>query len=258
MSTKHTRRRAKPKPIKSSEEIFQALVAQRNLTSPFDLALATQITNSLVAGDLAEAVRALQHLPAPVRFEAGSQTLGAADARARILQLIMNAKAADAIEEAAAEQEEAEAENSALQAAEARIQQLEDEVLHLRGVKPRMLPPPSAKPLKATKSESAKAAPIDAYAAECARIEKLRKEFAPNEAPWTPAKPGEAPKARPGWLTRIQADLANANGAANAAREMTRPSYWGAPEPSIRNAYAAAPYGEDYAPFSGNAFRREW
>jgi hypothetical protein len=207
-------------------------------------------------GKLLVAVETLTKLLPPERVEPAA--VGASDARARILQMILNAQAADAIEQADADQEEAEAENSALQAAEARIQQLEDEVLHLRGVKPRMLPPPSAKPLKATKSESAKAAPIDAYAAECERIEKLRKEFAPNEAPWTPAKPGEAPKARPGWLTRIQADLANANGAANAAREMTRPSYWGAPEPSIRNAYAAAPYGEDYAPFSGNAFRREW
>jgi hypothetical protein len=95
------RRRAKPRPIKSSDEIFDALVAQRNLTSAFDRALATQITNSLVDGDLAEAVRALQHLPPIVRADPGSPTVSVSAARQKVLELLLNRISADRIERAA-------------------------------------------------------------------------------------------------------------------------------------------------------------
>jgi hypothetical protein len=89
------RRRAKPKPIKSSEEIYAALVAERNIVSPFHRALATQITNSLVDGDLAEAIKGLSHLPPPVRAEPGSPTHSTSGARERVLQMILNAVEAD-------------------------------------------------------------------------------------------------------------------------------------------------------------------
>ena len=46
---------------------------------------------------------------------------------------------------------------------------------------------------------------------ECARIEGLRKEFASWAAPWEPAKPNEPPRAKPGWLTKIERDLCNAD-----------------------------------------------
>jgi hypothetical protein len=46
---------------------------------------------------------------------------------------------------------------------------------------------------------------------ECARIEGLRKEFAAWAEPWKPAKPNESPQAKPGWLTKIERDLCNAD-----------------------------------------------
>jgi hypothetical protein len=94
------RRRAKPRPIKSSDEIFQALVAQRNLFSAFDRALATQITNALVDGDLAEAVRALQYLPPVIRADVTTPVPSAVEAREKLWQLVLNAKEADEVEEA--------------------------------------------------------------------------------------------------------------------------------------------------------------
>ena len=50
-----------------------------------------------------------------------------------------------------------------------------------------------------------------AWKKECARIEGLRKEFASWAAPWEPAKPNEPPRAKPGWLTKIERDLCNAD-----------------------------------------------
>jgi hypothetical protein len=136
----------KAKPFTSSAEIYEALVEQRNLTSAFDRALAMEVVDALVRGDLAEAVRALALLPAPaVRVET-SRTPSAAQARAKLLELVLNAKAADKIEADQADQ-------SDLQAALARVAALEDEVLHLRGVRPRRLPPPSETPI-AKKSDA--------------------------------------------------------------------------------------------------------
>jgi hypothetical protein len=50
-----------------------------------------------------------------------------------------------------------------------------------------------------------------AWKKECARIEGLRREFAAWAEPWVPAKPNEPPQAKPGWLTKIERDLANGN-----------------------------------------------
>jgi hypothetical protein len=44
-----------------------------------------------------------------------------------------------------------------------------------------------------------------------AKVERLRKEFAPHEAPWRPPGRNEPPVAKPGWLTRIERDLCNAD-----------------------------------------------
>jgi hypothetical protein len=109
--------KAKAKPFTSSDEIYAALVEQRNLTSAFDRALAMEVVDALVRGDLAEAVRALALLPAPaVRVET-SRTVSAADAKAKLFALVENAIAADKVE---AEQHE-QREVAALRAEVARL-----------------------------------------------------------------------------------------------------------------------------------------
>jgi hypothetical protein len=143
----------KPRKPQSRDEIYAALVESRGLRSAFDLALATEITDALVAGNLAEVVRALALLPPViVRADRSGRIVSAEQARAKLTTLVMNAVAADQIETGRAEQTE-------LDAARARIASLEDECAHLRGSKPRRLPAPSAKPMK-----SAAAAPKPAPA----------------------------------------------------------------------------------------------
>jgi hypothetical protein len=92
-------------------------------------------------GKLMVAVETLTKLLPAVDVRMGTTTVSPATVRAKLLQLVLDARAADQVE---GDQVEA----SALQEAERRIQQLEDENLHLRGVRPRQLPPPTDKPLK--------------------------------------------------------------------------------------------------------------
>jgi hypothetical protein len=94
---------------------------------------------ALVAGNLAEVVRALALLPPVVRTEA-SRTVSAEQARAKLFEMIMNAKRADQVE---AERDE----SAELTALRAQVASLQDECKHLRGTKPRQLPPPSNKPM---------------------------------------------------------------------------------------------------------------
>ena len=131
---------AKVKPIKSRDEIYAALVEQRNITDTFNQALAREVVDALVRGDLAEAVRALALLPPVVRTDSSSRMVSSEQARAKLFEMVMNARAADQVEDERTER-------TALQTAEARIASLEDEIKHLRGVKPRQLPPPTNKPM---------------------------------------------------------------------------------------------------------------
>jgi len=71
------------------------------LSTAVDRAVATAATDALVAGDLAEAVRALGMLPPVVRADSASPTVSASDARKRVLELILNRIGADRIERAA-------------------------------------------------------------------------------------------------------------------------------------------------------------
>jgi len=170
-------RAAKARPIKDADEVYRALVSSRGLVSAFDRTLAKQITNLLVEGRVLEAVKGLEHLPPVVRAEVHTRTTGESKAHERVLQMIMSAVAADRqelaeraargeqlseadqlrlrlqqIEDAEAEEDEADrtdgpnqiqaGESATLAEAQRRIQQLEDENLHLRGVKPRAWPPP--------------------------------------------------------------------------------------------------------------------
>ena len=125
--------RARPR---SRDEIYAALVESRGIRSAFDRALAQEITDALVAGNLAEVVRALALLPPVVRVEGSSRTVSADAARAKLTELVLNAKAADQFEAAQAEQTEVEQ-------LRAQVASLQDECKHLRGTKPRQLPPPS-------------------------------------------------------------------------------------------------------------------
>jgi hypothetical protein len=44
-------------------------------------------------------------------------------------------------------------------------------------------------------------AAVAAWKIECERIEGLRQRYAPDAAPWRPARPNEPPIARPSWLS---------------------------------------------------------
>jgi hypothetical protein len=68
-------RKARPRPVKDANEVFEALCESRNLTSAFDRRLAESITDSLCSGNLAEAVRGMALLPPVVRAEPGSPTV---------------------------------------------------------------------------------------------------------------------------------------------------------------------------------------
>ena len=81
----------------------------------------------------------------PPRVAHTAETHGAAYARAKVLELILNHKAAAQIDEADAGDDGADAEIAALQA---RILSLEDECKHLRGSKPRQLAGPNSKPMR--------------------------------------------------------------------------------------------------------------
>jgi len=118
------------------------LIAERRITSGLHRTIALKIVNALAENNVALAEKLLTHLPAVCGEVRDAQTHGTSSARERVLQLIVSAVAADQVEAEQAQAEGAAVEQSALQAAEARIAALEDEVLHLRGVKPRQLPPP--------------------------------------------------------------------------------------------------------------------
>jgi len=146
--------RARPR---SRDEIYAALVESRGIRSAFDRALAQEITDALVAGNLAEVVRALALLPPVVRVEGSSRTVSADAARAKLTELVLNAKAADQFEAAQAEQTEVEQ-------LRAQVASLQDECKHLRGTKPRQLPPPSKPGATATKPAAATPKPAPAAA----------------------------------------------------------------------------------------------
>jgi hypothetical protein len=91
--------------------------------------------------------------------------------------------------------------------------------------------------------------PLQVWAAECERIEQLRQQYAPQAEPWQPAKPNCPAVAKPGWLTRIERDLANSRRALDH-QIMTAPSrVSGEPQPSN---------GTESWRFPQAAFRREW
>ena len=90
---------AKVKPIKSRDEIYAALVEQRNITDTFNQALAREVVDALVRGDLAEAVRALALLPPVVRTDSSSRMVSSEQARAKLFEMVMNARAADQVED---------------------------------------------------------------------------------------------------------------------------------------------------------------
>ena len=134
---------------------------------------------------LLSAATALQEY-LPRRAEARAS---ASDARARVMQMILSAVEAERTElaeraargeplseaerlrlrlheieaaEAAPADQGAEAdpvESDALAAAQREVELLRSENRHLRGIEPRRLPPPSAKPMKAAKPDTASAAP---------------------------------------------------------------------------------------------------
>jgi hypothetical protein len=183
-------RRAKPvvEQMKgvTKASVLADLIRERQLTTPLHKAVAAKFADAFVANDPIAAGKWLDLLP-PVRSAPTSPGHSTSSARQRLFQLVMNARAAD-LHELAARAERGEelseadrlrlrlaqleqlaptaeledhpaAQSGALAEALARIEQLEDEARHLRGTKPRRLPPPSEKPLKpVTKSARAESA----------------------------------------------------------------------------------------------------
>jgi hypothetical protein len=77
------------------QEVLQSLIQSRGITSHFDRLLAVRAVAALVQGKLAEGVRALECLPPPRHLDDEGKPTTAGDAKARVLQMILNAIAAD-------------------------------------------------------------------------------------------------------------------------------------------------------------------
>jgi hypothetical protein len=88
------RRKAKPKPIRSAEELFADLCTSRGLVTGFDKAVAMEVVNALAAGRLSEALKGLDALPA-ARVESSSPSMGMSAVKQRFMQLVQNAIAGD-------------------------------------------------------------------------------------------------------------------------------------------------------------------
>jgi hypothetical protein len=95
---RRARQKAKPRPVKDANEIFECLCDSRNLTSAFHRVLAQQVTDALVEGRLSEALKGLDALPAPVRTETSSPGHGVSAAREQFIRQVMNAVVAHQIE----------------------------------------------------------------------------------------------------------------------------------------------------------------
>jgi hypothetical protein len=97
----------------TAEDILASLIKLHALETPFHKAMALQIVNAVVRGDLAEATRAIALLPEPrITSQAGS-THGSASARERVVALIASVVAGDQVEQAG-ELERLRAENTEL------------------------------------------------------------------------------------------------------------------------------------------------
>ena len=127
------------------------------------------------------------------------------DAREKLWTLIMNARAAD-------QHEQGEVEVTALQEAERRIASLEDEIKHLRGVKPRHLPPPADKPLDkqatklaATPAKAEPAAPECGKPADCSWLKPVPQVDASQRVN------GGPPQTRSGDETKAAMDRVNSD-----------------------------------------------
>lgn len=243
--------RSKPSAPTSAEDVLAALCQSRRIVSHFDRLLAVKVVNCLIEGKIAEAVRALDHLPPPSRSEEVGSTHGGLNHRERVYQLIVSAIAGDQVEQAP-ELERLRAENEALRA---RL----GETLPVSGtgsepvsgtspkvITPRtgdIVPPGEQSDLAANArrqvgADDWKAGPKPVLdlkpepESEAARIERLRQQYCPHEQPWSPPAPNSPPVARPAWLTRIQQDLANAAARVETARVMTAPGRVFEPQPS--------------------------
>jgi hypothetical protein len=84
-----------------AEDVLASLMRTRRITEPIDKLVAVRGINALIDGKIAEGIRALEQLPPPVRLDDGSPTHSFSDAKARVLQMIANAVAADQTELAA-------------------------------------------------------------------------------------------------------------------------------------------------------------
>jgi len=138
---------------KEAEAIYASLIKHHGLSTPYHRAVAAQITAALQRGDLDRATKAIALLPAPRAIVDHSPTVSAEVARAKLTTLVMNAVHAHQFEEGNAESAE-------VAALKAQVESLQDECKHLRGSKPRQLPPPARKPMaKAAASEKGAPAP---------------------------------------------------------------------------------------------------
>jgi hypothetical protein len=83
----------------SSESILAELIASRCLRSAFHKACAAKAAKALARDHPRDASAWLELLPPPMRVDASGRTVSGEAARSRLLELVMNAQAADAVEE---------------------------------------------------------------------------------------------------------------------------------------------------------------
>jgi len=89
----------------TAEEVLESLIQSRAISAPFDRLLALRIVNAAISGKLSD-VKLLDHLPPPIRADVSSPVVTASAAKAKLLELVLNAQAADKVEAEQVEQSE--------------------------------------------------------------------------------------------------------------------------------------------------------
>jgi hypothetical protein len=91
----------------NAQDALTALISSRRIVNRFDQMLAVRTINALAEGKIVEVIKLLDALPQPYRAEAVAATaVSATDAKERLLELVLNACAADRFEAEQVEQTE--------------------------------------------------------------------------------------------------------------------------------------------------------
>ena len=244
----------------TSEDVLGSLIKLHALETPFHKAMALQITNAVVRGDLAEATRAIALLPEPRMTSQAGSTRGQHSAREKVLQLILSSVAATEIEE------------------QSEVERLRAENAELRARLGETLPASGG-----TGSEpviTLRTGDIVPPGEQSDNAANMRRKVGPDDGkhrpgPMIDGEPvrvnGGPPVAKSGDETKRQMDECNARVRQAMVREMSTPGRAWEPQPSAGNSPLGGLYidpsaramydggGEDALPFSGTTFtRRTW